>query len=85
MSLDTKTYSRSVYSILDFLGDVGGLLSILLPIGWALIALLDVLFNLTLNSYIITKVFFDRKNSLKPEQNDIGGEPIKQKKKSIVV
>ena len=41
MSLDTKQYTRSVYSILDFLGDVGGLLSILLPIGGAFISLLD--------------------------------------------
>ena len=50
MSMDTKQYNRSVYSILDFLGDVGGLLSILLPIGGALIALLDELFNRTLDS-----------------------------------
>ena len=61
MSLDTKQYTRSVYSILDFLGDVGGLLSILLPIGGALIALLDQLFDRTLDSYIISKVFFDKK------------------------
>ena len=59
MSLDTKQYTRSVYSILDFLGDIGGLLSILLPIGGALIALLDQLFDRTLDSYIIKKVFFE--------------------------
>ena len=58
MSMDTKQYSRSVYSVLDFLGDVGGLLSILLPIGGAFIALLDWLFDRTLDSYIITKIFF---------------------------
>ena len=57
MSLDTKQYNRSVYSILDFLGDVGGLLSILLPIGGAIIALLDELFKRTLDSYIIERVF----------------------------
>ena len=61
MSMDTKQYNRSVYSILDFLGDVGGLLSILLPIGGALIALLDELFNRTLDSYIIKQVFFNEK------------------------
>ena len=61
MSMDTKQYNRSVYSILDFLGDVGGLLSILLPIGGALIALLDELFNRTLDSYIIKQVFFNDK------------------------
>ena len=57
MSLDTKQYNRSVYSILDFLGDVGGLLSILLPIGGAIIAMLDELFKRTLDSYIIERVF----------------------------
>ena len=33
MNQDTKQHNRSVYSILDFLGDVGGLSSILLSIG----------------------------------------------------
>ena len=80
MSLDTKQYSRSVYSILDFLGDVGGLLSILLPIGGAFIALIDELFSRTLDSYIITKVFFYRKKLKKPAKNDIVGEPNQQKK-----
>ena len=59
MSLDTKSYKRSVYSILDFLGDVGGLLSILLPIGGVIVAFLDELFNRTLDSYVIKKVFFN--------------------------
>ena len=44
ISLDTKQYNRSVYSVLNFLGDVGGLFSILLPIGGAFIALLDEFF-----------------------------------------
>ena len=65
MSLDTKQYTRSVYSILDFLGDVGGLLSILLPIGGAIISLLDQLFDRTLDSYIISKVFLNEKNPTK--------------------
>ena len=51
--MDTKQYSRSVYSILDFLGDVGGLLSILLPIGDIFIAFIDEIFTRTLDSYII--------------------------------
>ena len=59
--MDTKQYSRSVYSVLDFFGDVGGLLSILLPIGGAIIASLDGLLNRTLDTYIITKVFFNKK------------------------
>ena len=58
LSLDTKQYSRSVYSVLDFFGDVGGLLSILLPIGGAFISLLDALLDRTLDSYLVKKVFF---------------------------
>ena len=61
MDMDTKQYSRSVYSILDFFGDIGGLLSILLPIGGALVALLDEIFDRTLDNYIISKVFFNKK------------------------
>ena len=60
MSMDTKQYNRSIYSILDFLGDVGGLLSILLPIGGAIIALLDELFKRTLDNFIIESVFLRR-------------------------
>ena len=66
--MDTKQYNRSVYSILDFLGDVGGLLSILLPIGGAFIALLDELFDRTLDNYIITKVFFNKRQTNKSQQ-----------------
>ena len=69
MSLDTKQYTRSVYSILDFLGDVGGLLSILLPIGGAFISLLDALFDRTLDSYIVKKVFFKTELTEKSGQN----------------
>ena len=53
MSMDTKEFSRSVYSILDFLGDVGGLLSILLPIGGIIVASIDHLFDRTLYDFII--------------------------------
>ena len=63
MSLDTKQYNRSVYSILNFLGDVGGLLSILLPIGSLFIDLFDSLFDRTLDSHIIKRVFFNVKFS----------------------
>ena len=65
MSMDTKEYSRSVYSILDFLGDVasGGLLSILLPIGGIIVASLDYLTDRTLDVFIIKMVFFNRKSN----------------------
>ena len=45
MSLDHVFYSRSIYSILDLLGDVGGLYSILLDIGCALVSTLSFLFG----------------------------------------
>ena len=63
MSMDEKRYSRSVYSILDFLGDVGGLLSILIPIGGGIAAVLDYLFDRTLYYFIIKMVFFNRKSN----------------------
>ena len=54
MTMDTKQFNRSVYSVLDFFGDIGGLLSIMIPIGGALVALLDDLFERTLDNYIIS-------------------------------
>ena len=78
MSLDTKQFNRSVYSVLDFLGDVGGLLSILLPIGGALISLLDELFNQTLDSYIIKTVFFNSRKPNNSEQTELNEVSRKQ-------
>lgn len=80
MSLDTKSYKRSVYSILDFLGDLGGLLSILLPIGGIIVAFLDELFNRTLDSYVFRKVFYNQRKSKKPEKNVTGSKSNHQKK-----
>ena len=71
--MDTKQYNRSIYSILDFLGDVGGLLSILLPIGGAIIALLDELLKRTLDNFIIQNVFFQKKQTDKTQKNFIAG------------
>ena len=69
VSLDTKQYRRSVYSILDFLGDVGGLLSILLPIGGVIVAILDYLFDQTLDDFIMKEVFPRKKQPKKSEQS----------------
>ena len=74
MSIDTKQYSRSVYSILNFLGDVGGLLSILLPIGSGFIALLDSLFERTLDEFLIAKVFLRSKELKESEQNIVASK-----------
>ena len=40
MSLSNVSHSRSIYSALDFLGDIGGLYSILLDISSILISLI---------------------------------------------
>lgn len=57
MSLNKRNHIRSVYSVLDFLGDVGGLLSILISIGGVIINIFNM-FVLTLTDLsIIQRVF----------------------------
>ena len=83
MSFDTKLYTRSVYSILDFLGDVGGLLSILLPIGGVIVAFLDYLFQQTLDDFIMKEVFPKINKPKKSEQSGTVNIPNQQNKSTV--
>ena len=57
MSLNTVTNSRSIYSVFDLLGDVGGLYSILLDIG-AIIAMIPALFfGSSLDRFLRSEIF----------------------------
>ena len=57
MSLNTVSYSRSIYSVFDLLGDVGGLYSILLDIG-AIIAMIPALvFGSSLDIFLSSAIF----------------------------
>ena len=47
-SLDIINHNRSIYSALDFLGDVGGLFSILIDIGQIMVSLPVYLFGYTI-------------------------------------
>ena len=83
MSFDTKLYTRSIYSILDFLGDVGGLLSILFPIGGVIVAILDYLFDQTLDDFIMKEVFPKIKQTKKSEQSSTINIPNQQNKSTV--
>ena len=56
MSLNVKQHVRSVYSILDFLGDVGGLFSILLSIGSLVVSAYSMISS-PLEDFLSSKVF----------------------------
>ena len=57
MSLNTVSYSRSIYSVFDLLGDVGGLYSILLDIG-AIIAMIPAfVFGSSLDRFLRSEIF----------------------------
>jgi len=58
-SLDTKVITRSVYDILNFLGDVGGLEGILLLIGGAMVGTFSGFAGTNL---FMTKAFYTRKH-----------------------
>ena len=62
MSLDKVEYSRSIYSLLDFLGDVGGLSSILLEIGLSL----GFLFSPALDEFLASNIFPLRRKGAQP-------------------
>ena len=73
MSLDTVSYSRSIYSVFDLLGDVGGLYSILLDIG-AIIAMIPAfVFGSSLDRFLSSGIFNN-----KSLQND---EPKQKRRK----
>ena len=57
MSLNEVYYNRSIYSILDFLGDVGGLYSILLDFGSILVMIPSFLFGSLLEKFLASKIF----------------------------
>ena len=57
MSRNVQYHSRSIYSILDFLGDVGGLLGILEPIGGIIVSLFSFCFMSKMENFIMLNTF----------------------------
>ena len=57
MSLDTIQHTRSIYSILDLLGDVGGLYSILLDLCEILVGIPTLLFGSVLQKFLAANIF----------------------------
>ena len=57
MSLNKVLYSRAIYSVLDLLGDVGGLYSILLDIGGYVIAIVTFLFGSSMEKFLSSGIF----------------------------
>ena len=78
VSLDTKLHNRKIYSGLDFLGEVGGLLSFLLTVGTWFISLMNVFSASFLERHVIQKVFrkLDKRSKLpsKPYQSKNGNQ-----------
>ena len=61
MSLDEISHQRSIYSFLDFLGDVGGLYSILIDIGSIFLMLPAFAFGSGLHQFLMRNIFLTRK------------------------
>ena len=59
ISPDTFSHERSVYTVLDWLGDVGGLRDALKLIVSALVAICS---NGNLSSFLISKLFYKQKS-----------------------
>ena len=65
MSRNVQYHSRSIYSILDFLGDVGGLLGILEPIGGIIVSLFSLCFMSKMENFMMLNVFKSNKDNEK--------------------
>ena len=57
MSLNIMSHNRAIYSVLDFLGDVGGLFDMLKLIGEVLISLMTMIFGSSLNKHMLEKLY----------------------------
>ena len=57
MSMDIVNHSRSIYTVLNLLGDIGGLYSLLRRIGSSLLSFFTFMYGSKLHSRIIKKLF----------------------------
>ena len=54
---DIKKYTRQIYSGLDLIGDVGGLLDGLRLLGYMILGVLQFIFGSTFESYLLNKLY----------------------------
>ena len=70
LNQDTKVTSRQTYSLLEWLGDVGGLADALYIIGYIMLGEIELA---CLKDYLLTKIFRlkpkERASDAKPERN----------------
>ena len=66
---DVVHYKRSIYSTLDFLGDLGGLYDALLVLGYVMIFLFKIIVGNEQEDYLL-KVLFTRKYKRDPSTTD---------------
>ena len=75
MSLDEVYNTRSIYSTLDLLGDVGGLYSILLDVGKIIVMVLTFFTGSSMDKYLKVNIFtsqtYARKSSGKLVTHDV--------------
>ena len=62
-------YERSIYSALDWLGDVGGLLDGMRILGSVLITLQSMVFGNPFNAFLLNALYM-KESSSKSDQND---------------
>ena len=81
MSLDEISHQRSIYSFLDFLGDVGGLYSILIDIGSIFLMLPAFAFGSGLHQFLMKNIFMTLKkeNLSKSSEDDVASNNLEAK------
>ena len=62
---DVKVFKRQIYTVLDVIGDIGGLLDGLHVLGMIIISLQMSLFGNPLTIFLMSKIFFSKKEKEK--------------------
>ena len=72
MSLDVMNWNRQTYSLLDWLGDLGGLLDILLHMGHIIVFPIS---SFTLKQLLMSSFFRYKFSNLAKNRSEIAGAP----------
>ena len=79
-SLDVVSHQRSIYSVFDFLGDIGGLGEILQLIGSGITAILLTISNISIDKKLVNLIF-KHEHELTNQSNLVNNKNISRKSK----
>ena len=80
MDLDLTIYSRTIYTALDFLGDIGGLLDGFKFVGTAIMFVYKLMFGNLFESNLLEAIFKTESKRKSSSQSDLTLSSLKNRK-----